>query len=82
MNRLEKEFQIEELKRYALNAFKSGLGLYCIYNIIMVDESYLAHYPALITILTLILIPILPFTLIRSIYKFFKTLISPAKVRG
>ena len=81
MDRLEKEFQLEELKRYALNFLKSALGLYSVYNIIMVDVSTLMNYPLFITLLTIILILILPFTLIRSVYKFFKTLISPAKLR-
>jgi len=81
MNRLEKEFQTEELKRYAKNIFKSGIGLYCVYTIIMVDESYFVHYPPLVTVLTLILVLVLPFALPINIYKFFKTLFSPARLR-
>lgn len=82
MNRLEKEFQIEELKRYAINFMKSGIGLVSIYTIIMVDESYLVYYPRIIILFTVLLAFILPFTLVRSVYKFLKTLISPAKMRG
>ena len=81
MNRLEKEFQIEELKRYGFQILKSAIGLYCAYTIIMAEEAYSAYYPPLITFLTILLFFILPFTLIRGIYKFFKTLCSPTSLR-
>lgn len=77
---LEYSYQKDELKRWGFNIIKSLAGMYSSYAIVMVEYEDLFLIPLIVRILTIPVLVIAPIALIRSVYRFFKALIKPAKL--